>query len=194
MPGYDPFLLCDFHVHTRWSDGGLTIRDVVDRYGQTGRFDVIAITDDLLRTQRWFHEYLDEIEHEAQRARRLYDLLVIPGAEVAQNRFRSGKNSPIVALNLREYIRGDQPADEILDEIQRQGGVSFACDPNHRTRHVDIGTCLLWNHRRQLALYSWKTLLRCEKNWPAIASAIRANVDVALTLYRDVTGTVELSH
>ena len=20
MPGYEPFLLCDFHVHTRWSD------------------------------------------------------------------------------------------------------------------------------------------------------------------------------
>ena len=23
MPGYEPFLLCDFHVHTRWSDGRL---------------------------------------------------------------------------------------------------------------------------------------------------------------------------
>jgi hypothetical protein len=34
-------------------------------------------------------------------------------------------------------------------------------------------------------LYSWKTLLRCAKNWPAIAAALRANVDVALTLYRN---------
>jgi len=34
-------------------------------------------------------------------------------------------------------------------------------------------------------LYSWKTLLRCEKNWDAIAVALRANVDVALTLYRN---------
>ena len=24
MPGYEPFLLCDFHVHTTWSDGRLT--------------------------------------------------------------------------------------------------------------------------------------------------------------------------
>ena len=48
MPGYEPFLLCDFHVHTRWSDGGLTIREVVDLYGQTKRFDVIAITDHIL--------------------------------------------------------------------------------------------------------------------------------------------------
>ena len=44
MPGYEPFLLCDFHVHTRWSDGRLTIREVVDLYGKTGGFDVIAIT------------------------------------------------------------------------------------------------------------------------------------------------------
>src|SRR5471032_2427060 len=34
-------------------------------------------------------------------------------------------------------------------------------------------------------LYSWKTLLRCEKNWDAIAKTLRANVDVALTLYRN---------
>ena len=34
-------------------------------------------------------------------------------------------------------------------------------------------------------LYSWKTLLRCEKSWEAIAQALRSNVDVALTLYRN---------
>ena len=34
-------------------------------------------------------------------------------------------------------------------------------------------------------LYSWKTLLRCEKSWDAIARTLRANVDVALTLYRN---------
>jgi hypothetical protein len=48
VPGYEPFLLCDFHVHTRWSDGRLTLREVVDLYGGTGRFDVIAITDHIL--------------------------------------------------------------------------------------------------------------------------------------------------
>jgi 3',5'-nucleoside bisphosphate phosphatase len=48
MPGYEPFLLCDFHVHTQWSDGKLTVREVVDLYGKTGKFDVIAITDHIL--------------------------------------------------------------------------------------------------------------------------------------------------
>lgn len=36
MPGYEPFLLCDFHVHTRWSDGRLSIREVVDTNCFTG--------------------------------------------------------------------------------------------------------------------------------------------------------------
>ena len=48
MPGYEPFLLCDFHVHTHWSDGQLSVAEVVDLYGRTGKFDVIAITDHIL--------------------------------------------------------------------------------------------------------------------------------------------------
>jgi len=33
-------------------------------------------------------------------------------------------------------------------------------------------------------LYSWKTLVRSEKSWPAVKAALRTNVDVALTLFR----------
>src|SRR5262245_26609408 len=108
MPGYEPFLLCDFHVHTRWSDGRLTVREVVDLYGQTGKFDVIAITDhilmqrDLLKrvgriaslglkhfsvTPERFADYLADIRAEGERARRNYDMLVLPGAEITQNHF-----------------------------------------------------------------------------------------------------------
>ena len=243
MPGYEPFLLCDFHVHTTWSDGRLSIGEVVDLYGRTGRFDVIAITDHILMkkdllgraarlatlgrkqfsvTPDRFQAYLDEIAREAKRARRLYDLLVVPGAEVTQNHLRSKNNSHIVALNLREYISADQPAEDILKEIRRQGALSIACHPHHRTtRRVEIGTCYLWEHRKRLVdlvdvweaanrddlfsvtslkhypyiansdfhkakhLFSWKTLLRCEKSWEAIARTLRANVDVALMLYRN---------
>ena len=34
-------------------------------------------------------------------------------------------------------------------------------------------------------LYSWKTLVRSEKNWPAVRRALRENVDIALTLFRN---------
>ena len=243
MPGYEPFLLCDFHVHTRGSDGRLSLRDVVDLYGRTGRFDVIAITDHILMkrdlfaragrlatlgrrefsvTEHRFAAYLDEIESEARRARRLYDLLVLPGAEITQNHFRSRKNSHIVALNIREFVSADQPAEDILRAIRRQNALSIACHPHHRTtRRIEISTCYLWDHRKRLVdlvdvweaanrddlfsvtslkhypyvassdfhkpkhLYSWKTLLKCEKTWDAIARTLRANVDVALTLYRN---------
>jgi predicted metal-dependent phosphoesterase TrpH len=243
VPGYEPFLLCDFHVHTRWSDGRLPLREVVDLYGSTGRFDVIAITDQILMkrdllaragrlaslgmrhfsvTEDRFDEYLEDIATEARRARRLYDMLVIAGAEITQNHIRSKKNSHVIALGIREFISADQPAEEILLAIRRQGALSIACHPHHRTtRRVEIGTCYLWDHRKRLVdlvdvweaanrddlfsvtslkhypyvansdfhkpkhLYSWKTLLRSDKNWEAIARALRANVDVALTLYRN---------
>jgi 3',5'-nucleoside bisphosphate phosphatase len=243
VPGYEPFLLCDFHVHTRWSDGRLSVREVIDLYGRTGHFDVIAITDHILMqrdllarvgrlaslgyrhfsvTEDRFAAYLDEIQSEAIRAKRLYGLLVVPGAEITQNHIRSKKNSHIVALNLREWISADQTAERILQEIRRQGALSIACHPHHRTtRRVEISTCYLWDHRKRVAglvdvweaanrddlfsvtslkhypyvansdfhkpkhLYSWKTLVRCEKDWEAIAQALRSNVDVALTLYRN---------
>ena len=243
MPGYEPFLLCDFHVHTQWSDGRLTLREVVDLYGQTGKFDVIAITDHILMKkdvlaragriatlgrrafgvqQEQFEAYLADIQAEAKRAKKDYGMLVVPGAEITQNKLRGSKNSHIIALDIKEYISADQKADEILKEIRRQDGLSIACHPHHRTtRRIEISTCYLWDNRKDLAplvdvweaanrddlfsvtslkhypyvansdfhkpkhLYSWKTLLRCEKNWPAVKQALKDNVDVALTLFRN---------
>lgn len=243
MPGYEPFLLCDFHVHTRWSDGALTVAEVVDLYGASGKFDVIAITDHILMKKDLlaragriatlgrrafgvreddFDAYLADIRKEARRALEQYGLLVIPGAEVTQNRLRGKKNSHIIALDIKEYISADQTADDILRHIRRQGAISIACHPHHRTtRRLEISTCYLWDHREELAdlvdvweaanrddlfsvtslkhypyvansdfhkpkhLYSWKTLLRCEKKWPAIKDALRNNVDVAVMLFRN---------
>ena len=243
MPGYEPFLLCDFHIHTRWSDGRLTLREVVDLYGETGQFDVIAITDHILMKkdllarlgrvatlgrrnfglrEETFDDYLAEIRSEASRALRKYGMLVIPGAEVTQNSFRAKQNSHVIALGIKQYISADQPAIDVLREIRRQDGLSIACHPHHRTtRRVEISTCYLWDHRQELSdlvdvweaanrddlfsvtslkhypyvansdfhkpkhLYSWKTLLKCDKTWPAVKRALRSNVDIALTLFRN---------
>jgi 3',5'-nucleoside bisphosphate phosphatase len=243
MPGYEPFLLCDFHVHTRWSDGRLTLAEVVDLYGQTGKFDVIAVTDHILMKkdvlarvgrlatlgrrrfgvdEASFDAYLADVRKEAARAMRDYGLLVIAGAEITQNRIRGKQNSHIIGLDLTQYISADQPADQILREIRGQGGLTIACHPHHRTtRRIEISTCYLWDNRKALAdlvdvweaanrddlfsvtslkhypyiassdfhkakhLYSWKTLIRAEKNWPSIKQALRNNVDIALTLFRN---------
>jgi predicted metal-dependent phosphoesterase TrpH len=37
-------LLCELHAHTRWSDGDLTVAELVDLYGRNG-FDVLCVTD-----------------------------------------------------------------------------------------------------------------------------------------------------
>ena len=243
MPGYEPFLLCDFHVHTQWSDGKLTVAEVVDLYGQTGKFDVLAITDHILMKKDLlaragriatlgrrafgvreadFDTYLEDIDTQARRAWTQYGMLVVPGAEVTQNQLRGRKNSHIIALDIKKFISADQRADDILREIRRQGALSIACHPHHRTtRRIEISTCYLWDHRDELAdlvdvweaanrddlfsvtslkhfpyvansdfhkpkhLYSWKTLIRCEKTWPAVKKALKENVDVALTLFRN---------
>src|SRR5262249_44864508 len=102
-------------------------------------------------TEERFPHYLEEIESEAIRARKLYDLLVLPGAEITQNHIRSKKNSHIVALNINEYISADQTAEEVLRAIRRQGALSIACHPHHRTtRRIEISTCYLWDHRKRL--------------------------------------------
>ncbi|MGE3844578.1 MAG: hypothetical protein AB7I50_23685 [Vicinamibacterales bacterium] len=36
-------------------------------------------------------------------------------------------------------------------------------------------------------LFSWKTLVKAEKNWQAIKAALIANVDVGIMLYRNGT-------
>jgi len=242
MPGYEPFLLCDFHVHTRWSDGKLSVAEVVDLYGATGKFDVIAITDHILMKhdvlaragriatlgrrafgvrERDFDDYLADIREQGARALRQYGMIVVPGAEITQNRLRGKRNAHIIALDIQRYVSADQSAADILREIRRQDALSIACHPHHRTtRRIEISTCYLWDHREELSglvdvweaanrddlfsvtslkhypyvansdfhkpkhLYSWKTLVRAEKTWPAVRKALRENVDIALTLFR----------
>jgi hypothetical protein len=45
--GYNPMLLCDFHIHTKYSDGILELPEVVDLFGRSGH-DVIGATDPIV--------------------------------------------------------------------------------------------------------------------------------------------------
>ena len=40
-------LLCELHAHTTWSDGLLSVAELVDLYGRSG-FDVLCVTDHAL--------------------------------------------------------------------------------------------------------------------------------------------------
>ena len=103
-------------------------------------------------------------------------MLVVPGAEITQSRLAGRKNSHIIALDIQRYISADQSADEIAANRDDLFSVTslkhypyVANSDFHKPKH----------------LYSWKTLVRSEKNWPAVRRALRDNVDIALTLFRN---------
>jgi predicted metal-dependent phosphoesterase TrpH len=128
-----------------------------------------------------FAAYLDAVRGEGERARREYDMLVVPGAEITQNRLTGRKNAHIISLDIKQYISADQKADDILREIRRQGALSIACHPHHRAvRRLEISTCYLWDNRRELAdlVDVWEAANRDDlfsvtslKHFPYVASS-----------------------
>src|SRR6185436_5462544 len=83
-------LLCELHSHTTWSDGTLSVQEVVDLYGMAG-FDVLCVTDHVVRADdptgpmidgTTYDAYLETVAEEAERALETYGLLLIPGVEL----------------------------------------------------------------------------------------------------------------
>jgi predicted metal-dependent phosphoesterase TrpH len=158
-------LLCDFHIHTTYSDGVLPLRDVVDLFGRSGH-DVIAVTDHIvnrdnglgriahairhsLNPESW-KRYFEEIRREAERAWRAYGMLVIPGAEMTRNTINRDTSVHMLALGLNDFLSADGDPIEILREIRARGAVSVACHP-HEMSEFYANTFYLWNRRRVLA-------------------------------------------
>src|SRR5690242_18044961 len=104
-------LLADLHIHTTWSDGRLSIAEVVDCFGRSGH-DVIAITDHIVNddsvigkvthrmgltvTKENFDAYRRDIDEQAKRAWDEYRMLVIAGAELTQNRVRRNNSAHVL--------------------------------------------------------------------------------------------------
>jgi predicted metal-dependent phosphoesterase TrpH len=154
-------LLCDFHVHTDYSDGALALSRVVDLFGRSGH-DVIAITDHIvnrdnplgkiahaagrsLNPESW-KRYRDEIAREAERAWRTWGMVVIPGAELTRNTLHRDTSVHVLALGLDEYLPADGDSVPMLREIRRRGAISVACHP-HETSEFFANTWYLWNRR-----------------------------------------------
>ena len=155
-------LLCDFHVHTNYSDGVLPLREVVDLFGRSGH-DVIAITDHIvnrdnglgriahairhsLNPETW-KRYLEEIFREAERAWKAYGMLVLPGAEMTRNTINRDTSVHILALGLTDFLSADGDPIDMLREIRFRGAVSVACHP-HEMSESYANTFYLWNRRK----------------------------------------------
>jgi predicted metal-dependent phosphoesterase TrpH len=231
-------LLCDFHIHTKYSDGSVELRRTIDLFGQSG-FDVIAITDHIVNgdntfgklttrfrfsiTEENFNEYTTHIREEAQRAWNKYRMLVIPGVEISKNYLSSDKSAHILILDIKEFISACWDYEKIFLAAKGQDALIVACHP-HYTASKELtnrDTLFLWNNREKYGkyidaweianrddvfnvvslkkypylansdfhkirhIYSWKTLLNCEKNIESVKQCIRLNKGVAITLFRN---------
>jgi predicted metal-dependent phosphoesterase TrpH len=188
-------LLCELHAHTTWSDGVLTVRELVDLYGARG-FDVICVTDHAVRSddpwldpvewascgiRREVHgAYVAEILREAARARATYDLLLIPGVELTYNAEDADEAAHAVAVGLTSYVSVDDGIGGAMETARAAGAAIIAAHPydeepcTHRSRltrrfAADPGLRLL-AHRFELfnreTLFGWVA----REGLPAVAS------------------------
>jgi 3',5'-nucleoside bisphosphate phosphatase len=131
-------LLCELHSHTRWSDGALTLPELVDLYGTNG-FDVLAVTDHVIRPMLdalpfGVHavnhaDYLAEIAAQAERARRDYDLLVLPGLELTYDDPDPFRSAHTVAVGLRDFVSVDDGVERALVDARAAGAALIAAHP-----------------------------------------------------------------
>jgi predicted metal-dependent phosphoesterase TrpH len=134
-------LLCELHAHTSWSDGALTLPELVDLYGTNG-FDVLAVTDHVVRgapeamacgVHAGNHgDYLAEIAAQAERARLDYDLLVLPGLELTYDDPDPFASAHAVAVGSRELVALDDGLEAALGRARAAGAALIAAHPYRR--------------------------------------------------------------
>jgi PHP family Zn ribbon phosphoesterase len=156
--------LADFHIHSHFSDGSMSIPEIVDFYGERG-FGAIAITDHLCEeksnlgkaaaylgktlTRATFPLYQEILKSERERAWREYQMLLIPGFEVTKNSLVNHRAAHVVALGATEWVSADQDLKQIARSIRNAGGLAVAAHPlaPHRVKNRPY---YLWDQRREL--------------------------------------------
>ena len=134
-------LLCELHAHTTWSDGDLSLAQLVDLYGRRG-FDVLCATDHTVRTDEAVDEpgprhvhagnhaaYLEAIGAEAERARAEYDLLLLPGLELTYDDAEPTLAAHTLAVGLDRFVGVDLGVDVALGRARAAGAALIAAHP-----------------------------------------------------------------
>jgi processive 1,2-diacylglycerol beta-glucosyltransferase len=154
-------LLCDLHTHTTWSDGKLTVPEMVDFYGQRG-FDCLCITDHLCDPKRLLGKlvnltglvippgeleaYFAEIEREKKRAWAKYDLMLMTGVEFNKDGYTARTSTHLLGVDLKQPIDPSLDLKQLIAEIHGQGGLAIASHPHEMKSEWGKDTLYLWEH------------------------------------------------
>ncbi len=157
--------LADLHMHSSFSDGRLTIPELVDFYGKRG-FGAIAVTDHLCESRSFlgkaanvlkrtlndatFPIYREILKSEAERAWDAYRMVVIPGYELTKNSVSNHRSAHIVALGVSRMMTADADVLDLARAVRAQGALAVAAHPVS-TRKVEKQTYHLWDRREELA-------------------------------------------
>jgi processive 1,2-diacylglycerol beta-glucosyltransferase len=229
-------LLCDLHTHTIYSDGKLTVRELVDFYGQRS-FDALCVTDHIcdhtsfigqmtnfsgmVLTLDEVDEYFETIENEKKRALQKYGMILMTGLEFNKDGLTKRSSAHLLAVDLKEPIDPGLSVTQTIAEIHSQGALAIASHPHEVKTRWGKNTLYFWENIDRYAplldawevanrddlfnpiglkrlpfvansdfhkpkhIFSWKTVLFCEKDRETIKQCIRVNRDVSITLYRD---------
>ncbi|ACB86371.1 PHP domain-containing protein [Natranaerobius thermophilus] len=118
----------NIHIHTKYSDGTSTIEEIAEK-AKKRNLDFIIINDHrhLLGKQRRLEGYY-------------HDVLVIIGSEI------NLEKNHYLAIGIDEEIpRNEDNPQEVIDEVNRQGGIGFIAHPYEK------GSPLVRNNRT----YPW---------------------------------------
>jgi predicted metal-dependent phosphoesterase TrpH len=156
--------LADLHVHSSFSDGKMSIPELVDFYGSR-RFGAIAITDHICENRTLFgsvadylnftlradnfQSYIALIHQEAERAWDQYRLVVIPGFELSKNSWSNQRSAHILGLGVESFVAADGDVVDLARAIRAQGAISVAAHPVS-TRKWEPQTYHLWSRRQEL--------------------------------------------
>ena len=171
--GHAQMLLCDFHIHTNYSDGKLSVPEIIDFYGERG-FDCICITDHLADPKRLIGklseltnltlaqdqvgEYFAVIERERQRAWRRYKMLVMTGIEFNKDGYTRKTSAHLLGIDLKAPISAALDIPEIIAKIHEQGGLAVASHPHIMKSEWGRNTLYLWENQDKFAplLDAWE--------------------------------------
>ena len=156
--------IADFHVHSTFSDGKLSIPDVVDLYGKLG-FGAIAITDHLCESSTFlgqasrylrcsltpvtFPIYIEILRSEAERAWEEYRMVVIPGLELTKNSVLNHRSAHILAIGTELWISADGDVADIARRVKATGALAVAAHPVW-TRKLEKQSYHLWDRVEEL--------------------------------------------